>query len=239
MLSVVTLGKTITRIEHPDGSDYKPFPSGHTAMAFASATMLRLEYGERYPWLAAIGYGTASSVGIGHILNNKHWIGDVATGAFVGVLSAELGYWLNDRLWRRSKHYQAKDDSPLPSKDFLVSLPTRMGLRSDVLLRQTGLGFRWRYSERGYYAFDNILLEIERPKGLPQEMIGDKHGVRAHNSSTELGWGKEWLLSGNWLSLDTGLSLSIDAMRKAYPSVHVSPRNISQSTLRHQSRPHV
>lgn len=224
MFSVVTLGKTLTHVERPDGSARNSFPSGHTAMAFASATMLHLEYGKRYPWLSAIGYGIATSVGIGRILNNRHWIGDVATGAFIGILSGEIGYWLNDRLWKRGNNYQHRSNLPALHRELMISLPGRIGLGQGIQQQQTGLGLHWRYSDQGYYAFTNLLLEIEQLNNLPPTFLGNNDTAYARNASFELGWGKEWTLSGNWLTASSGLSLGVDALLKVYPSIHLSPR---------------
>ena len=38
------------RVMRPDGSTRNSFPSGHTATAFMTATMLHKEYGHRSPW---------------------------------------------------------------------------------------------------------------------------------------------------------------------------------------------
>ena len=32
--------------------------------------------------------------------NNRHWLSDVLTGAGIGILSTELGYYLADRLFK-------------------------------------------------------------------------------------------------------------------------------------------
>ena len=84
-------------------------------MAFTSATLLSLEYGERYPWLPPVSYGLASITGLGRILNNRHWIGDVVTGAGLGILSGHIGYWISDRLFgntgRQLKYY---NEEPTP-----------------------------------------------------------------------------------------------------------------------------
>ena len=34
------------------------------------------------------------------ILNNKHWIADVMVGAGIGILSAEMGYFLTDLIFK-------------------------------------------------------------------------------------------------------------------------------------------
>lgn len=81
----------------PDGSTANSWPSGHTATSFVGATILHKEYGmTRSPWFSVAGYGVATATGIMRILNNRHWISDVLSGAGIGILSTELGYALSD-----------------------------------------------------------------------------------------------------------------------------------------------
>lgn len=85
----------------PDGSAHNSFPSGHTATAFATATMLHKEYGTTVsPWFSVGGYTIATAVGISRILNNKHWLSDVMAGAGFGILATELGYYITDNIFR-------------------------------------------------------------------------------------------------------------------------------------------
>lgn len=84
----------------PDNSAYNSFPSGHTATAFLGAELFDLEYGERYPYFSALNYSMAIATGFSRVLNNRHWISDVFAGAGVGILSAQLGYWVRDLIYR-------------------------------------------------------------------------------------------------------------------------------------------
>ena len=45
MAGMVKGMKHMTDMPRPDASDMKSLPSGHTAVAFMSATMLSIEYG--------------------------------------------------------------------------------------------------------------------------------------------------------------------------------------------------
>lgn len=92
--------KNSTHIMRPDGSDNHSFPSGHTATAFAAATMLSKEYGHISPWISAGGYCVATATGLMRMANNKHWLSDVMVGAGIGVLSTEFGYWLADLIYK-------------------------------------------------------------------------------------------------------------------------------------------
>ena len=58
------------------------------------AELVRIEYGEDYPWLAVGAYTIATATGALRVYNNHHWLSDVVAGAGVGILSARIGYWL-------------------------------------------------------------------------------------------------------------------------------------------------
>ena len=85
----------------PDGTSANAWPSGHTATAFVGATLLHKEYGLiRSPWFSVAGYGVATATGVMRVLNNRHWISDVLSGAGIGILSTELGYALCDLMFK-------------------------------------------------------------------------------------------------------------------------------------------
>ena len=85
----------------PDGSTRNSWPSGHTATAFLAATILHKEYGlTRSPWYSAGAYTLATATGVMRVLNNRHWISDVLSGAGIGILSVELGYGICDLLFK-------------------------------------------------------------------------------------------------------------------------------------------
>ena len=87
--------------ERPDGSTSNSFPSGHTATAFMAATILHKEYGlTRSLWYSVGGYAVATGIGAFRVMNNRHWVSDVLTGAGIGILSTELGYALSDLIFK-------------------------------------------------------------------------------------------------------------------------------------------
>ncbi|MDE5430185.1 phosphatase PAP2 family protein [Elizabethkingia meningoseptica] len=92
--AVVTPTKYLVKEERPDQSNNLSFPSGHTAIAFATAQFLFREYQDSNIWIALSGYPIAAFTGIYRMVNNKHWLGDIMAGAGVGILSTELAYWL-------------------------------------------------------------------------------------------------------------------------------------------------
>lgn len=95
MMSATVLGlKKITHVERPDGSSFNSFPSGHTATAFAGAEFLWQEYKDKSIWYGITGYAVAAGTGIFRIVNNRHWLTDVAAGAGIGILSTKAAYWL-------------------------------------------------------------------------------------------------------------------------------------------------
>ncbi len=77
------------------------FPSGHTALAFASATFLHKEYGHLSPLISIAGYATAVQVGVYRILNKRHWVSDVLAGAAVGIFCTNIVYSTHKFRWKK------------------------------------------------------------------------------------------------------------------------------------------
>lgn len=100
MAGVVQGLKATTHVMRPDGSNNHSFPSGHTATAFMTATMLSREYGHLSPWVSVGAYSVATATGLMRMANNKHWLSDVMVGAGVGILSTEFGYWIADAIMK-------------------------------------------------------------------------------------------------------------------------------------------
>ena len=86
--------KHLVKEERPNGSNTLSFPSGHTAIAFASAQFMFREYKDTNFLLSISGYSFAVFTGAYRMFNDKHWFGDVVAGAGFGILSTELAYWL-------------------------------------------------------------------------------------------------------------------------------------------------
>lgn len=61
------------------------FPSGHTTVIFAAATVFALEYKD-VRWVPIAAYSAASLVGLSRITQNAHWASDVIVGATLGYL---------------------------------------------------------------------------------------------------------------------------------------------------------
>ena len=104
MAAVVNTVKYAVNRTRPNDKS-RSFPSGHTATAFMTATMLHKEYGWKSPWWSIGGYTIAAFTGVSRIVNNWHWMSDVAVGAAVGIGSVHLGYYLSDLIFKdRSKN---------------------------------------------------------------------------------------------------------------------------------------
>lgn len=101
--------KIVIGEERPDKDGNRSFPSGHTAIAFMGAEMLRREYRDVSPWIGVAGYAVAIGTGFLRVYNNRHWMTDVLGGAGVGILCAKASYWLFPYI--RSKIYKKKDTS--------------------------------------------------------------------------------------------------------------------------------
>jgi membrane-associated phospholipid phosphatase len=80
------------------------FPSGHTTLAFATATTIALEYKKWYITVPA--YLWAGSVGYSRMYLGKHYPTDVLAGAAIGIGGAYLGHWLTKKIFRNN--YQLK-----------------------------------------------------------------------------------------------------------------------------------
>jgi PAP2 superfamily protein len=80
----LTMGiKQASRRARPEGSGYS-FPSGHTTVSFASATVLQRHFG----WKIGIpAYAIATYVGTSRIQNRRHYLSDVAFGAALGTVA--------------------------------------------------------------------------------------------------------------------------------------------------------
>jgi hypothetical protein len=88
--------KYAVRRERPDGSNNLSFPSGHSAVTFATATVIERHLGWRK---SIVGYAIASYVAMSRIHDNQHYLSDVIFGAAVGsiagrtVVHHQADYW--------------------------------------------------------------------------------------------------------------------------------------------------
>jgi membrane-associated phospholipid phosphatase len=72
------------------GDPYSSFPSGHTTIAFATASAASAEVAHWWPkawYVAPILYGSATLTAASRLYNNDHWASDVIIGAAIGTFS--------------------------------------------------------------------------------------------------------------------------------------------------------
>ena len=107
-VGVAYIGKTALKAmikeERPDHSDNKSFPSGHASMAFAAARSIDKEFRKDCIWIPIAGYAAATAVGIERVANKHHHWYDVVAGAGIGIGSAELTWWLSDKMFGKGSN---------------------------------------------------------------------------------------------------------------------------------------
>lgn len=243
---------TVSRTR-PDGSANNSFPSGHTATAFLTATMLHKEYGWRSPWFSIGGYTAAAVTGVSRILNNKHYMSDVAAGAVIGIGSVHLGYFLSDLIFKRRyiseqyakpvlyydtsiRHYVA--ELMFGRRFFIGSeglkdmgqLPVRggfAGIQTDLaILPGAGLSARLSASSMTY--------ETDGTKVLYSALVGPYWNlpfaqILEFQARAMAGYGRMGAAGGADLSAGIGLSLIVDNNFKVKASADFESISLSPS----------
>lgn len=190
-LAVNSLKSTITK-ERPDKSSNNSFPSGHTATAFMMATMLHKEYGTtRSPLYSILGYSLATGTAISRQLNNKHWFSDVLTGAGIGIVSTELGYYLADLIFKKKGIIRPPHSwEPIMENQPYSYLGIQMGY---------GIGER----------------EVHLPEGIEIE------GMSGATSSLTGGWffNQHWGISGKFTVSQVSSGINASHFFEQHPEV--------------------
>lgn len=236
MMAITSAIKYTARVRRPDGSSRNSFPSGHTAMAFTAATLLDQEYGRRYPWLSMAGYATASAVGVGRLLNNRHWIGDVVTGAGLGILSGHLGYWMADRLFGGSRR-QLRDQTEYPASSLQLYVPITLTTTREMgdegwSLRQRHIGVGVDYTPDGWPVYLRAEAQLSVIQALARQGgLASSEDYRALH--LRLGAGRSWRLWQEF-GLQTSLYTQLRQATGKHASVTASTPTIlsgSQTAL--------
>ncbi len=190
MATVVNTIKYTAHVQRPDGSNYKSFPSGHTATAFMTAMMMHKEYGDRSPWYSVSAFTMAAITGVSRQLNNRHWLSDVLAGAGIGILSTELGYYLADLIFK-DKGLNFEDTRYYP----LLERPSFFGL---------------------YMGFISGLGKIELADGLTARTgVGSRIGVEgAYFFNRYVGCGGLATVSNLPVSLENRADISLEAINE-------------------------
>ena len=98
--------KKVVDERRPNGADYDAFPSGHAAVSFMGAELLRLEYKDHCPWIGYAGYAAATYTSLARLRHSEHWFHDLLAGAGVGILGTRVAYWAAP--WLHNKLFPAK-----------------------------------------------------------------------------------------------------------------------------------
>jgi membrane-associated phospholipid phosphatase len=69
----------------PVNPAFTSFPSGHTTVAFAAATVFAMEYKDT-KFVPIVAYSAATLIGLSRLTENAHWFSDVIVGAALGYL---------------------------------------------------------------------------------------------------------------------------------------------------------
>lgn len=87
---------------YPDEYDNSySFPSGHTSLAFATATSIAMT-GKKW-YFVVPAFAWATGVGYSRVCVGQHYPSDVIAGAFVGVTCAYVSHVLNKKLFSVKK----------------------------------------------------------------------------------------------------------------------------------------
>jgi membrane-associated phospholipid phosphatase len=91
-------------IEKDKNSDaFHSLPSGHTAQAFVAAAIVHKEFRYKSQWPGVAAYGLATTVAAYRMINDRHWLSDVLTGAGIGMLSANIAYGTHRFKWGKKQ----------------------------------------------------------------------------------------------------------------------------------------
>lgn len=75
--------------------DWQSYPSGHTQVGFTLATFLSTLYPRYTPYFFIL----ASFIGLSRVILEKHYLGDVLAGAYVGILGTYLAWHWRGKRW--------------------------------------------------------------------------------------------------------------------------------------------
>jgi membrane-associated phospholipid phosphatase len=90
--------------------EHNSFPSGHTTVAFATATGIAMAY--PHPLIIPVlAYSLATVTALGRINGNWHWSSDVIMGAAIGYFTARLVYNHNN-WWKCLQHKKIQQSVP-------------------------------------------------------------------------------------------------------------------------------
>ena len=110
LMSYAVTAGTVYCLKHtleerrPDLSDYRSFPSGHAAFAFAGATLLHKTMGKKSLWYSVAGYTVAVATSIDRVRKDRHHVHDVVVGAAIGTCGTLLSDWVSKKIFPDKKN---------------------------------------------------------------------------------------------------------------------------------------
>lgn len=75
---------------------FESFFSGHTSVAFSTATMIYL-HSKKKLWVGILSYAAATGIGISRMQQQKHWASDVLMGAITGTAISTFIFRQNEK----------------------------------------------------------------------------------------------------------------------------------------------
>ena len=81
------------------------------------------------------GYGIATATGVMRVLNNRHWVSDVLSGAGIGIFATEVAYGLSDLIFKDKglKRNDLTTDANLIENPSFFSISMGMGFGGKTL----------------------------------------------------------------------------------------------------------
>jgi membrane-associated phospholipid phosphatase len=117
------------------------FPSGHSMSAWAVATVIANEYGERRPLVRISAYGLASAVSLSRYGGRRHYLSDTFVGSLIGY---GIGHYVFFKHHDRNLDLQAEHgDFKSPSKLWPAITPSFQ--RDAGNSRQYGMTLAWNF----------------------------------------------------------------------------------------------
>ncbi len=119
-IAIYSLKTAFARPRPGNSDNHQSFPSGHSSIAFMSATHLTYAYG----WKAAlIAYPVAAFVGASRLADDAHWFSDTVAGAFLGFIVGRATYYDETEFYQVNVSEQAFNVSKIKTQTvpFLIS----------------------------------------------------------------------------------------------------------------------
>jgi hypothetical protein len=158
----------------------------------------------------------ATATGVMRILNNRHWISDVMSGAGIGIMSTELGYALCDLMFK-GKGLLRNDLDLEPEKPSFFSISMGLGLgNKSIDFEEEG--------EEGSIQFRSAtVVDAEGAYFFNKYVgVGGRLRVRAM-SAKSFGQYAENVVMEDYNAWDGMMSAYMKAHPEDYPSVSTDP----------------